>query len=110
MSYILCKLLPHTVEFRREVLGLSGFVSPFWWVIYGGAYLVGGVRGLYVDIGERHEKIVNLFYKNSLLSCSIENDNEYSENAIAVFSSNKKMVGHILEPLAKILFPLSIKN
>ena len=41
-----------------------------------------------------------------ILNCSIEHDNKYSENAVAVFSSSKKMLGHILEPLAKILFPL----
>ena len=33
----------------------------------------------------------------------------YSRNAIAVFSSSKKMVGKIPEPLAKILVPL-MKN
>ena len=30
----------------------------------------------------------------------MENDNECSENAMAVFSSSKEMVGHIKEPLA----------
>ena len=49
-----------------------------------------------MDISEREE----------ILICSIENDNEYSENAIAIFSSCKKMVGHILEQFAKIIFPL----
>ena len=36
------------------------------------------------------------------LNCSIGNDNEYSENAIAVSSSSKKTVGHIPEPPAKL--------
>ena len=35
----------------------------------------------------------------------MENDNECSENAMAVFSSSKEMVGHIKEPLA-IFFSL----
>ena len=34
-----------------------------------------------------------------LVKC-IENDNECSEYAMAVFSSSKEMVGHIKEPLA----------
>ena len=29
------------------------------------------------------------------------------EHTIEVFSSSKKMVGHVPEPLAKILFPLT---
>ena len=36
------------------------------------------------------------------LNCSIENDNEYQEKAIAVFPRSKNMAGHIPELLAKI--------
>ena len=46
------------------------------------------------------------FTVGEILNCSIENDNQYSENAIVVFSSSKKIVGHIPELLAKILFLL----
>ena len=46
------------------------------------------------------------FKVGEIVNCSIETDNEYSENAITVFSSSKKMVGNIPEPLAEILFPL----
>ena len=46
------------------------------------------------------------FKVGEILNRSIENDNEYSENAIAVFSSSKKMVGHTPEILAKIIFPI----
>ena len=35
-----------------------------------------------------------------LINYSFESDHEYSEHTIAVFSSSKKMVGHISDPLA----------
>ena len=38
----------------------------------------------------------------------MENDNECSENAMAVFSSSKEMVGHIKEPLAIFFFTKEI--
>ena len=42
------------------------------------------------------------------LSCVLEPKNAYSKNAIAVKEKNKeKVVGHILEPLTKVLYPLS---
>ena len=42
------------------------------------------------------------FCENSgeILNCSLDNDHEYSEHTITVFSSSKKMVGHISDPLA----------
>ena len=45
------------------------------------------------------------FKVGEVLNFSIDNDNQYNENAIAVLSSCKKVVGHIPKPLAKILFP-----
>ena len=40
-------------------------------------------------------------------SCAMEPSNFYSKNAIAVKEKNiNKIVGHIPEPLAKILYPL----
>ena len=40
-------------------------------------------------------------------SCAMEPSNIYSKNAIAVKEKNSnKIVGHIPEPLAKILYPL----
>ena len=40
-------------------------------------------------------------------SCAMEPSNVYSKNAIAVKEKNSnKIVGHIPEPLAKILYPL----
>ena len=46
----------------------------------------------------------NAFKVGEILNWSIENDNEYIENTIVVFSSSKKSVGHITKPLAKIVF------
>ena len=46
------------------------------------------------------------FKVGEILNCNIENVNKYGVDAIAVFSSSKKMICHIPEPLAKIIFPL----
>ena len=43
------------------------------------------------------------FKVGKILNCSIENDNEYSDDTITVSSGRKKMVGHTLELLAKII-------
>ena len=53
---------------------------------------------------KRHDVYIYAFKVGEILNCSIENDNKYFENAIAVFSSSKKMVGYITEPLALHVF------
>ena len=58
-------------------------------------------------MGVCQDHVYNYAFKvGEILNCSKENDNEYSKNAIAVFSSSKKMVGHIPEPLPKTLSPI----
>ena len=54
------------------------------------------------SIVKRHHVYNYTFKVFKRLNCSIGNDNEYSENAIAVSSSSKKTVDHIPEPPAKL--------
>ena len=57
--------------------------------------------------GNRVYKYV--FKVGEILNYSIENANEYSEDAIVVFLSKNEIVVHIQEPLAKILFFSAMK-
>ena len=59
---------------------------------------------------KRHDVYIYAFKVGEILNCSIENDNKYFENAIAVFSSSKKMVGYITEPLALHVFLFSCRS